>query len=79
MSGPSEFEVASCTGKVRFASYDAAGRIQKRRGRDRQYRQSEVYRCRICQGWHLGRAAQAERPKHEWRRYQRAYEEQPAE
>lgn len=69
-----EYALAGCVGKARFESYAAADRIQKRRGRDRKYRKSEVYRCRVCRGWHLGRS-DAERSKQDWRRYLRQHEE----
>lgn len=74
MSHP-EYEAASCTGKVRFASHAAAMRVQHRRSKDREKGRGDQkpYRCRTCHGWHIGRTA-AERPKHEWRRWKERYE-----
>jgi len=72
----SEFAAASCTGKVRFESHGAAARVQKRRGkkRDNGKRAQEAYRCKVCQGWHIGRHAEPERSKHAWRRFKQRYE-----
>lgn len=73
MSDNSEFIAASCSGKVRFATHAAAHHVQKRRSKhDRDRSSQEVYRCGVCQGWHIGRKGR-ERPKHEFRRYLREY------
>lgn len=68
-----EFRDAGCTGKVRFDSFNAANRIQKRRSRDRQYRKGQVYRCQVCRSWHIGQG-EKERPKHELRRFRERYQ-----
>lgn len=76
MSGQSEHEAASCTGKVRFESHAAASKVQRRRGRshDRDRKQGEVYRCHVCRGYHIGRKSDQERPKHEFQRFKARYE-----
>lgn len=48
-------EITSCIGKVAFASYDQAKAIVERgkRGPNSQHR--GVYRCPVCEKWHVGR------------------------
>lgn len=75
MSAHAEFEAASCTGKVRFDTYGAADRVQARRAKNRSRRKEQVYRCRLCQGFHIGRRSDQDRPKHEFARFKRRYEE----
>lgn len=73
------FEAASCTGKMRFASFNAATR-QTKRWRNRQDGDRsglKPYRCRVCHGYHVGRPSDQDRPKHEWKRYKARYEGAP--
>lgn len=80
MSARGEFEAAACTGKVRFTSYAAAARVQKRRAQshDRGLKQGEVYRCPVCHWFHLGRKSDQERPKRDWQRFRARYEREDA-
>lgn len=68
----SAHKMRSCEGKIRFVSesearhaahgYNAFNVRLRRRGsgglrrRGERYRKREVYACRFCGGWHIGRA-----------------------
>lgn len=69
-----EYEMAGCRGKVVFASYGAADRIQKRRARDRKFVKGNVYRCRVCRGFHIGSGGRDRERSKEMLRYIAKYE-----
>lgn len=47
-----EIHDSGCNGKVRFATWDLAKDLRDRRGRMELKR--HIYRCQVCQGYHLG-------------------------
>lgn len=67
---------AACTGKERFDSFSAAERVQKRRAkRNKDFRNHWVYRCLVCQGYHLGSSGRKiERPNKAFRRFIERYD-----
>lgn len=46
--------LGACVGKVAFASYGDATRIESRKGGDSK-KQRHAYHCTVCRKWHLGR------------------------
>lgn len=48
-----------CAGKMKFLSWDHAKRsVKERRLRPKQGRgEMNIYRCRSCHHWHVGRGA----------------------
>lgn len=56
------FGAASCLGKVRFASYSQAEKINHRKPKRRKIAKRHkhthggrmIYRCKFCQGYHIG-------------------------
>lgn len=51
---PPDAVAAGCTGKERFRSWTAAERIATRRNRIKDATRLTAYRCRFCQGFHIG-------------------------
>lgn len=49
---------ASCHGKKRYESWTAANTAahpkRRHRSRHKAHGHRQVYRCRFCQGWHVG-------------------------
>ncbi len=57
-----EFAISSCIGKEQFSDPQIAHRVVRKhkarrdkRGRDGS---RQVYRCKVCGHWHIGRAPQ---------------------
>jgi ribosomal protein L44E len=48
-----EFIAASCSGKVRFETFDQAQGVAKARNRGKAKRVRLVYRCTTCKGFHI--------------------------
>lgn len=56
MLNPADTTEAACTGKHAFASYTGAARIiDVRRTQTEWRRKMNVYRCRECHRYHIGR------------------------
>lgn len=49
------FPAAGCYGKEAFASFQLAEQVNKARGKGRRGVRRGVYRCAVCQQWHIGR------------------------
>lgn len=47
---------AGCDGKERFKTYELAGRVKERQRKRRDSQRLQVYRCRSCNGFHIGNA-----------------------
>jgi hypothetical protein len=46
------FAAIGCEGKKRFESAPLVQRVAKRRSRNDK--NSDIYRCSLCSGWHIG-------------------------
>ena len=47
-------KISHCAGKERFATWDQAERVLRRRGKKSKVMRRHVYRCPSCRGWHVG-------------------------
>lgn len=66
---PDQGRVVQCEGKVRFATYRLAARVARKQTQ-RHGERYEPYRCRHCQGIHIGSGVAKPEPKPE--RFSRA-------
>jgi len=56
MSQKRKEPLGACEGKVAFASYGDATRVEGRHGTDSR-KKRHAYHCSVCHQWHLGRLA----------------------
>lgn len=72
----SDDRLSSCYGKERFKSWHAAGRVMKRRARNRnrETANQKPYRCRYCGEFHIGYAI-VNRPRKALQRFLSRYVE----
>lgn len=68
---PQHGAIVQCEGKVRFATYRLAARIARKQT-ERHGERYEPYRCRHCQGLHIGSGAAKPKPEPKPERYSRA-------